>query len=447
MAEKKAGGTASQDSIITTDSDSTPKQGTDLQFAPHVLSDSHGEYLDITCGTIEGRLYMSPLKDYNGSQLGSVKCISFKGSRITPGTFEQKAGRQSTRKWKNLIYHNGKPLQLVLPLLGLDKPDKQDKSREQSPASNDCNSHSTVSSLVNPVLAFAKAYRLKGDTVSLSKALSAKFSAGHLEEALKCLWASCHSDFVRVGFTYHARRSTDPVQLFSTIFKDLISAMDKLDVGGCLPSIFCEATDLLSLPSLELDPPASQVESNTTAVESLTEAVTELQSSVKLLHCSDFSSSIASLQQLVKTAEELKEELTSSVATVKSSTTSLSSVIAGSAFPKGNGRQPPLNSKAQVKPSPDRRCNLILFGLPEKKSLADEKSCIDEVLKFVAGKPILWNDAFRLGRRKTSDDLASLDVRPRPLLVKVNSVWDRRLLSAKTKLREYDKARIFHSYK
>ena len=249
---------------------------------------------------------------------------------------------------------------------------------------------------------------------------------------------------MNVDFTYHTRRSSDPVQLFNTIFSDLISAIDKLDMGGCLPPIFCEAADLLSLPSLELDPTASQVEINTTAVKSLTETVNELQSSVKLFQCPDFSSSIASLQQLVKTAKELKKELTVSVATVKSSSTSLSSVIAGSAPPKVNGRKNPADTKAQAKPSPDRCCNVILFGLPEKKSLAKEKCCIDEVLKFVAGKPVLWNDAFRLGRKKSSDDFASMDVRPHPLLVKVNSVWDRRLLlSAKSKLREYDIEKVF----
>ena len=89
MAENKTGGTLSQDSIVTIDSGRTSKQG--AEFTPHVLSDSIGEYLDVTCGTTEGRLYLGPLKDYNGSQLGSVKCIAFKGSRITPGTFEQKA--------------------------------------------------------------------------------------------------------------------------------------------------------------------------------------------------------------------------------------------------------------------------------------------------------------------------------------------------------------------
>ena len=54
----------------------------------------------------------------------------------------------------------------------------------------------------------------------------------------------------------------------------------------------------------------------------------------------------------------------------------------------------------------------------EKKSLADEKCSIDEVFKFVAGKSVPWNDAFRIGRKKPAEDSCE-DRRPRPLLVKL----------------------------
>ncbi len=59
-----------------------------------------------------------------------------------------------------------------------------------------------------------------------------------------------------------------------------------------------------------------------------------------------------------------------------------------------------------------------------------------------------WRDAFRLGRRKIPDrnELgATLNPPPpRPLLVKLVSEWDKRLLlSAKYKLKNYSSARIF----
>ncbi len=40
--------------------------------------------------------------------------------------------------------------------------------------------------------------------------------------------------------------------------------------------------------------------------------------------------------------------------------------------------------------TPDRRTNIILFGLPEKDSLEDTKSIVDEVFSFVVGKVVGW---------------------------------------------------------
>ena len=46
--------------------------------------------------------------------------------------------------------------------------------------------------------------------------------------------------------------------------------------------------------------------------------------------------------------------------------------------------------------------------------------------EFLAGKPVHIKDLFRLGKFKQS-------ARPRPLLVKLSDVWDRKLLLTKRK--------------
>ena len=97
-------------------------------------------------------------------------------------------------------------------------------------------------------------YTYRGDSSQLSSLLSEKFSVTQLVDALKELWFYCHADLIRLDFAYHARRSSDPVQLFNTVLSDLLQAFEKLDLDECLPAIFCEANDLLSLPTLDLDP-------------------------------------------------------------------------------------------------------------------------------------------------------------------------------------------------
>ena len=343
---------------------------------------------------------------------------------------------------------NLKSLLTVLPTLGVDK------TRSQSFAMRSVSTPGTISSssfLVNPILAFVKAYKLRGDSANLSSTLSAKFDACTVDEALKSLWAFCHADLARLGFTYHARRSSDPVQLFNTILGDLIIAFDKLDLDGCLPPIYCEAADLVTLPTLDLDPVAKQVELNTVAVRGLSDTIRELQFENRNVSDNEvvgLSSRIDSLRELVKSAERLKDELATSV---KAATSCLSaSTVSGD----GNSHVSRSTASSAVKLQPkssssfsDRRFNVILFGIPEKKSLADEKCSVDEVFNFVAGKSVPWNDAFRIGRKKQpvdSPEGSGEDRRPRPLLVKVSSEWDRRiLLSSRYKLKDYVAARVF----
>ncbi len=162
------------------------------------------------------------------------------------------------------MQHGGKSLLVVLPSLDLDK--SGDKV-EAGP------------SLANPLLAFVKAFRLKGDSRRLSSLLAAKFTVAQLVNALKDLWSYCHADLVRPDFAYRSRRSTDPVQLLNTVFSGLMIAFDKLDLDSCFPVMFCKANNLLLLPTLDLHPVSKQLELNTSAVNSLTDTVLGLQSS------------------------------------------------------------------------------------------------------------------------------------------------------------------------
>ncbi len=84
----------------------------------------------------------------------------------------------------------------------------------------------------------------------------------------------------------------------------LTQAFEKLDLDECLPAIFCEANDLLSLPTLDLDPISKQLELNTCAVKSLTDTVLGLQSNAPRSTtpeiASNISTSVDSLKKIVQ---------------------------------------------------------------------------------------------------------------------------------------------------
>ena len=143
---------------------------------------------------------------------------------------------------------------------------------------------------------------------------------------------------------------------------------------------------------------------------------------------------------LVESVQLVREQLTATVsAAVKD--------LSAARVPFVDAR---VSAVAAVKPTKlpvsevERRSNIILFGLPENKSLADTKSAVDDIFVFLTGRSIPLNDAFRLGRRKEKPELSSDSVPPCPLLVKLCNVWDKRLvLASKSKLRGYTVPKVF----
>ena len=198
--------------------------------------DVEGDYIAIRCGSLDGNFYFTRLKDRTGNR-GAIKCTLFNKAWYIPCEFESKGGKAKARYWKKSITRQGKQLLSVLPHLCADwtVPSSQDSGASNVPA------RSTF--LRNPILAFVKAHRLRGDNDTLRSSLLEIFDCSSLSSALRELWEFCRSDLERIGFLYQAHRSTD------TFFSDLDSAFVKLDLDNNLPDIFCEASDLLLLPS------------------------------------------------------------------------------------------------------------------------------------------------------------------------------------------------------
>ena len=187
--------------------------------------------------------------------------------------------------------------------------------------------------------------------------------------------------------------------------------------------MFCEASALYLLPTLSLDPVGEQVQANTHVLQSLESAVRGIEQ--KIASLVSLSSSVS-----VNTASNGV-----SGATCNPTQQSVPSYanVASTSLPRPTYTNHP--SRIDVRIS--RECNVILFGLPENNSIVETKSEIDEVFEFLVGKAFPIKDLFRLGKPTQS-------LRPRPLLIKLSTIWDRKLLlSRKRNLREYKIARLF----
>ena len=141
---------------------------------------------------------------------------------------------------------------------------------------------------------------------------------------------------------------------------------------------------------------------------------------------------------MVSQAENLEKKLPTLCPPTQASSASYSYAQAASAQPASSA--PARTGPANDSLLPDSRtCNLVLFGLPETDSILELKSEVDELLKYLSGKSVSVNDVFRLGKYS-----ASSSKRPRPLLIKLAMIWDRKIFLLQTrKLRNYKTPHLF----
>ena len=173
---------------------------------------------------------------------------------------------------------------------------------------------------------------------------------------------------------FQARRDSDKRSQLTADIEDLVQAFDTLDSSDSIPSIYCEANDLLLMPPLSLDPTAEQVQQNTKALANLV-------------------SKIENLEKLLSTSATSSQTTTSnSYAEVAFSKPTLDTTLPPA-------RSLPVNT-SQVFDS--RAFNLILFGLPESNSILELKSNIDELIEYLIGKSVNINDVFCLGKFSAS---------------------------------------------
>ena len=232
------------------------------------------------------------------------------------------------------------------------------------------------------------------------------------------------------GLAYHSRCSSDKRPVVDALLDDILVVFDKLDTVDKLPAIYCEAKELIRLPSLVIDPISVKLDSHTVSLNSLTSKVENLPAllttpsavSDSLSKCS------SSFGELVNDIQAQLTKLSSSVSSFSRVTERLSSTNPPQLPSTNSGRSSQITPSANPQPYRDRSNNIILFGLPES-SLLSMKSAIDDMSTHLIGKSIRVTDAFHLGRRSEVNPQS----RPCPILIKLESCWDKRLLLASSR--------------
>ena len=263
--------------------------------------------------------------------------------------------------------------------------------------------------VANGLLAYLKAFRQRADYESMRNQILSKYDGSSIRAAKDILWRDCSTDLARLQLEKKVRRSSSTRSQELADLDDIIEAFDALDSDASLPEVVCSAEDLLQMP--QLLPLCG------------TEQVAEDIRALRVDVCSRLEG-IDKRLQLPFPAPSVSEN--------------------------GSNTNPRSNLPPRQAPDTyDRRSNVILFGIPEDKDL----SVVSDVLQAVAGSHIAAKDTFRLGKQlkrpqqtgkqqsnkvseknrsapSTHSSCTSEPPRPRPILIKLNCPWDRRLILA-----------------
>ena len=178
----------------------------------------------------------------------------------------------------------------------------------------------------------------------------------------------------------------------------------------------------MRIPSLNLDPISEKIESNTHSLHNLVSKIEHLETQIS----SCLKTACSNVKQLNTYADVTTSFVPLPLVSAPSSSNSYSRVVPN-----------------RTLSSEHRECNLILFDLPNHGSLVETKASVDETLEFLVGRSIQIKDLFRLGKYVHPKDFED-SCRPLPVLIKLTTPWDRRLiLLQKSNLQKFKIACLF----
>lgn len=170
------------------------------------------------------------------------------------------------------------------------------------------------------------------------------------------------------------------------------------------------------------------------AIKDISVALEHLTSTQAGLTVSAFDSSGSCLEMAKQLIVDVQQKMDSFSASAHVRLDHLSNVCKSSLHSVQNEvrvSQPPASVNVV-----DRKQNIIVFGVSEDRDPSIWRQEVESILGYVHGQRVEISDMFRLGR--------FCSVKNRPVLVKLHSVWDRRIILNNCRvLKNYSKPRIF----
>jgi len=295
------------------------------------------------------------------------------------------------------------------------------------------------------LLAYANFYRHCSNEESLCKVIVAHFSAEHIADAKRLLVSELQS-VTGVNQYVTERRNSTARPAHEAEVEDIVGILDAADLKQALDGYLFVASNFQAVPKfgpeeINLAVVVDRQVHMEASISSLSASVQQIAAtSTNPVSTEDFKQATQKLtldleQQLV----EIKNSVDARLEHINVVCVQLAENAAAAAVTSGRNSDvaPVPRAGRQSRDVEDRSMNLVVFGVAENRDATIWRQKIDQALQFVAGNNVDTADMFRIGR--------FVDGKVRPVVVKLRTAWDKRIILSKcNKLKGYSE-RIFIS--
>jgi hypothetical protein len=286
--------------------------------------------------------------------------------------------------------------------------------------------------VLNELLTYVNSYRHNSTEDSLRKVVVVHFSHDDIAAAKRLLIQEFQSISGVAQFTLDRRNSTIR-QAHEAEVDDIIAIFDVVDTKNLLMDYLFVASNLQTMP--KYGPEEINLAVVVDRQVQMDVAIANLSSSVeKLSRNSPPADSSSVAQQSI--ANDIQQQLGAFSDAIGARLDHLSSVctqLAENAKPRNVVYTSPREERKSH--DVDRSMNVMVFGVAENKDVRVWRRVVDRALQFVVGHVVDVKDMLRVGRYT--------DGKIRPIIVKLRTSWDRRIILAECgKLKDFEE-RIF----
>ena len=279
-------------------------------------------------------------------------------------------------------------------------------------------SHDNNNLIFSEMLAYVNYYRNRASTEKLRKTVVGFYSAAEITESKKKLVAAFDSRLpLDCPFRTERRKSTvRPAHDAET--EDVIGIFDVLDRMKALKGATFAAVAIDRIPKYA--PEETNIATMVDNQVRLESVVVDMANRLESLGTATVNGAQSvDIERIDSNLSRLSDQLRESFVDIHAQLTQLSTVCSKRAEDVRSSHVPSSGETSIT--DVDRTRNVVIAGVEENRDRNVWIMSVQRALRVAAGRDVQIVDAFRVGGRYSSE-------RKRPILVKLQSVWDRRVV-------------------